>query len=161
MIFKVVISNPTEWYKQPGSWLIRKVDKSSGSHVSVFLETYSGIKVYESIWPRSHKITHAEWSKHNEFIKEYTFPVPPESQADVYELLGKSVNKPYSIPQLILIAIDYIVAIDFTNINGGKWLICSEMAARPLVKFFGAKFGETLDTVGVSDIENECERLLK
>lgn len=161
MIFKVVISNPKELLKQPGSWLIKKIDKSSGSHVSVVLETYSGVNVYESVWPRSRKITHAEWSKHNTFVKEYAFKVPTEIQADVFEMLAKQVNKPYSIPQLVLIAIDYVFSINFTNINGGKWLICSEMAARPLAKFFGAKFDETFDTVGVSDIERECERLLK
>lgn len=160
MKIRIVISNPTEWYKQLGSWVIRKFDGSSGSHVSVFLETYAGIKVYESVWPMSQKLTHAAWSKHNEFVKEYVFEVLHTDQLTVLEFLETCVNKPYSVPQLALIAADYFVPVSYKNINGQTYLICSELAADVLLRFCGAKFDECTDTIGVLDIERECERLI-
>jgi hypothetical protein len=159
MKVRVIISNPTEWYKQLGSYLIRRVDGCSGSHVSIELDSYAGNRVYEAVWPRSRKLNYGEWLNHNKIVKVYEFKVKPGTEADVLEYLEAQLNKLYSIPQLALILIDYIDPYDFKPINGNSALICSELVSGYLEKFHGSKFNETSDTVGVLDIELECDRL--
>lgn len=161
MILRVIISNPIALWKQPGSWLIRKVDKTPGSHVSIILDTITGATAYEAVFPKSKKSKYSEWLKHNKAIKEYYFEVPNDKQYLALEYLEKQVGKPYSVPQLALIALDYLVDLNYTNINGGKWLICSELAAGLLTMLYGVKFNETQDTIGVSDIDRVCLALTK
>lgn len=159
MTVVVYISNPTEWWKQPGSKLIRYVDKTPGSHCSIGLITHTGEKVYESVWPRSKRSTKAEWLEHNIIIKKYEFEIPPEIRFDVYSWLEKSVGIKYSIPQLFLILADLIKPANYRDLNGHSQLICSELVGVFLNKFLAAKLDETVDTIGVLDVIVLCEML--
>lgn len=160
MIVTVYITDPTEWWKQPGSYLIKRVDGSSGSHCAIGLDSYAGNRVYEAVFPKSRKLNYGDWLNHNKIVKEYKFKVPEGREYEVIEWLDAQVGKWYSVPQLALILTDLIIPADYNPINGHKLLICSELIAIGyLAKFHGSVFNETVDTIGVLDVELECDRL--
>lgn len=159
MIVNVLITNPKASHKQLGSALIREIDHSAGSHVAIELCGIVSRNVFEAVWPKTRCVSSEVFYKENEIVKVYQFAIPQDKQYEVHEFLLKQVGKKYSIPQLLLILLDYVIPSNFKPINGDSKLICSELAANFLTKFFGSNFSEVSDTIGVRDIEKECERL--
>lgn len=159
MIVRILFSNPTEWYKEIGSKLIRLIDESPASHCAIELESIAGSKVYEAVYPRSRKLKFNDWYNHNKIIMSFEFSIPESKHCKVYEWLEKTKNKKYPISQLFLIFKDKIKNKDYQNINGHEYLICSELVALFMINFLDAKFNECSDTIGVSDVLTECLKL--
>lgn len=159
MILRILICEPLDLYKKFGAALIKKVDGGSGSHVAIEVSLAGGAFVYEAVWPKVKKSTYAEWSTHYSIVKSYQFVVPNSHQFLVYEWLEKKIGKRYSIPQLFLILLDYIIPKNYRPINGSNKYVCSELALDFAKTFFDAKTDETSDTFGVYDAEKLYETI--
>jgi len=150
-------SNSTVWWKQPGVKLIHLFDNVSVSHFSIELELISGEYIYESVFPKSRKITKEEWLTHNKLVHYYEWEVPSELQAHVFEFLEAQCDKWYSIPQLLLIAVTNLsrtanILLNWSYINKNNALICTELGAIFVQKFWKYKTEESLDKIGVHDM---------
>lgn len=166
MMISFLICDPTTWWKLAGSWLIKTVDRSSGSHFAIRCETYSGVKIYESVFPKSTRTPEEEWLKHYKIIKRYDFEVPAAHQASVLEWLESMVGVWYSVPQLALIALSIILKplvfiFNRTILNHEKALICTELGSRFVEKFMRWIFTKSHDNIGVREMTYISGRLNK
>jgi hypothetical protein len=156
MKFAVVYS----YRKLPGSAVVRWVQGTDFSHVSILVTSEDGQFIYESVWPKSRKIEFKEWAKHYIITKIVTLPTPPHPPYAEYKL-NELLWKPYSIAQL--------VAIFFTNafklfykpdINGSMKLVCSEYVARFLETVYSVEIPDDdyVDLIKIDEIVTELSK---
>jgi len=166
MIISFVICDPLSKHKQLGSWLIKKIDRSSGSHFAIKKESLAGVHYYDSVWPISKKSNEQDWLKKYKVIKSYSFDVPLHLQADVISFLESLVGIKYAIPQLALIALSILLwplrkVIYKSILNHEKALICSEYGSRFVEKFMKFILLKSHDNIGVRDMEIMSRKLHK
>jgi hypothetical protein len=156
--------NPTQWWKQAGSWLIRVADKSPASHFAICIEHDSGREVvYESVFPKSMKSSIEEWMRHNSLVAAFGFDVPRGKEYLVHEFLEARLGIWYSVPQLILIALCLIKPLNkllnWSILNHERALVCSEVGSRFLERFIEIQIKESHDKIGVRDMLEYTETL--
>lgn len=166
MLISFIICDPLTWWKKSGSWLIKRLDRSTGSHFAIRLETHSSVSYYESVWPRSTKSPEDEWLKHYVIRKRYDFEVPNIHQAAVLEWLESMVGVWYAVSQLVLIALSIILwpfraVFNRTILNHEKALICTELGSRFVEKFMRWIFTKSHDNIGVREMTYISGRLNK
>lgn len=157
MYIRFLFCNPKAKWKWIGSKLIRWADRTNASHFALEIEHISGKRyVYESVFPRSQKSEIHEWLTHYNVISVYTFHIPTQIQHKVYEWLESLVGKPYSIPQLVLIALCILKPINsllqWAILNHDRALICTEVGSRFIEKFIQFPIKESHDKIGVFDM---------
>ncbi len=157
MIVRFMFGNPTAWWKQWGSKLIRKVDGSPASHFAIAVFSPSSPDfVYESVFPRFRKIRYDEWLKEYKLVKKVDFVVPKNLEFAVNDWLQMMIGVPYSVPQLALIAISLLgplkKALNWAILNHKRALICTEVGSRFIEAFTHIEIKESHDNVGVNDM---------
>jgi len=159
MRVKLILCNPTKWYKWLGNTLLKWADNVDSGHFAIELSSYSEPLIYESIFPRSIKSRISKWLSHYEIVEEIEIQIPSDLQGKVYFFLESLLNKPYSIPQIIYIAIciafkpiDKI--LNWGILNHEQALICTEYGSRFLEKFIEIEIKESHDKIGLKDMQN-------
>lgn len=150
--------NPTSKWKQPGSWLIRKFERSLASHVAISVEIGSVTYVFESVAPNSRVMEMSEWKKHYQLEYAYEFEVPEFKQWDALNYLENIVERPYSYGQIILIGLTKILLpLQFlfrgAILNHERALICTEVISLFVEKFMRYTLRKKHDQHGISDVE--------
>lgn len=156
-VLKVVCADPIKFWHKPGSWLIKKTEGTTFSHVAYTTEFNT---VYEAVWPKCRFMYQVTWLKEYKIIKTYELYLDPKDYAKIINDISNQIGKPYSFIQCAMIYIAQQIScikekIESTNFNGWKALICSEFVARPLVDVIGYKFDQGIDSIGLDEIE-EC-----
>lgn len=156
-----IFCNATTWWKLPGAALIRWADSSPANHMAIMLETYTGQNVYESVIPKSRKISTFAWGKEYSVVQTFTFEVPAHLHFIVREWLESQVGKKYSISQLALIALTVLAPVNkllnWSILNHDKYLICTELCSRFMEEFMGLQVKESHDKISVSDMIRICK----
>jgi len=158
MIIRFLFANPLVWYKQAGNKLLKIGEIVPFGHFAIELETYGEPKVYESIFPKSQKVTRSEWNKHYSLVKQYQWNVPEHLQSQVYEWLEKQVGIRYAIEQIIFIGLAIIfgflnLILNKLVLNGNKAMVCTELGSRFAERFWGFVPTESHDKIGLQDME--------
>lgn len=141
------------------SKVIQIVEKLPFSHCALVCDGF----VYESKWPRSRKIELSLWLKEYEIIESFETKVDKDN-LDSWFLIVK--DTPYSIAQLLIIAITYLSAplklvIEKIWFNGSKAFICTELVGMFFEDFYFYKFNESPDTISIRDVLKTCNEVLK
>jgi hypothetical protein len=153
-----VFCNPKSKLKQPGSWIIRKLDKSAASHVAICVQVAETKYVFESVSPDSRVIEFNEWLK--EYVIAYTFDfkVPELKAWAALNYLENIVERPYSYGQIVLIGLTKIfMPLQFllrgAILNHERALICTEVVSLFVEKFMKYDIKKKHDQHGISDID--------
>jgi hypothetical protein len=159
-----VICDPLAFSKQIGKWVIKEVDGAPGSHFAIRLDSYTGINYYEAVLPCSRKLKSDEWNKHYKIIKQFDFEVPSGMEYDVLTWLESMVGRPYSIAQLVLIAVSTMsmhlqLLFKGAILNHEKALICTEYGSRFVERFMNFHLQKSHDNIGVEDMYEISEAL--
>lgn len=161
-----IFCNPTAWWKQIGSAVIRWGDKSEASHTAILVEDETGAWIYESVFPTSRKLPLQEWLKIYKPVKTFSFEVDPSMVDFSYLILDGLVGKYYSIGQLVFILFTNTFGwLDrvFNNkvINHERGLICTEVNSRYFEAMGLWDIEESHDKIGVLDVYNRCLTLVE
>jgi hypothetical protein len=134
MIIRVLYAKPKMRFPI-GSWLIRLVEGTKGSHIAVQIDSGDfelPSPVFESIVPRSRVVSNNRWGDHYEVISAWDFPCGREGYLKALAFAFENTDKLYSRIQCILIGIGDLFggkikkAISKMSPNGNDYLICVE-----------------------------------
>jgi len=158
MTVRFLFANPLAWYKKAGNKLLQIGEIVNSGHFAIELDGYAEPKVYESLFPKSQKVTRSEWNKHYEVVKVYEWTVPDHLRFQVYEWLEKQVGIRYAIEQIIFIGLTIIfgwlnLIFNKLVLNGNKAMVCTELGSRFAEKFWGFIPTESHDKIGLQDME--------
>lgn len=130
------------------------------------IETHGVAIVYESVWPRSRKISFDEWLKHYDIVHMYSFDLDEAKVKPVVDELDQLMGRWYSVPQLFLIGFGFIsewfnkISVGW-KLNNSHHLICTELLAIIIRRHTEVGFTESLDRVGIVDVQLACDELKK
>jgi hypothetical protein len=140
-----------------GSWLIRLVEGTQGSHVALSIELSETHAAFDSVVPVSRVITKARWDDHYETLKEWSLELPGANPSDVMSWILDNTDRRYSRWQCILLGLgDFCggwvrTLVRKQNPNGNEYLICVEAVVRFLMRFADMKFTRSPDTIGLEE----------
>lgn len=140
--------------------MIMDAENTDFSHVAISF----GAFVYHAKWPKFKVQTWSSFQSEYKVVKQYAFAVPEHKELSVLNYLEDQVGKKYSILQLIVIGLGLLSKsverrLRKQKINGHKRLICSEAAATLMTICFGVNFMESVDTIGLRDVQSMLEAL--
>jgi hypothetical protein len=158
MNISFIFCNPKQAWKQPGSWLIRKLDRSSASHVAICVQLNHTKYIFESVSPKSRVIELSAWSKEYNIEYSFDFKVPELKRWAVLNYLENIIDKPYSYGQLILIGLTNLfmpfqLLLRGAILNHERALICTEVISLMVEKFMNYDIKKKHDQHGISDID--------
>lgn len=166
MIIRVLYAKPKMRFPV-GSWLIRLVEETNGSHVAVQIDSGDfdlPSPVFESIVPRSRVVSINRWHDHYEMLSAWDFECDQSSYLKALAFAFDNTDKRYSKLQCILIGIGDLFggkikkAISKMSPNGNDYLICVEAAVVLLQELGLAKFDQSPDVVGLADFVSEMDK---
>ena len=150
----VVFSISESTFKRIMGKFIEWIDGVPFTHVSILVENIDEKMIYESVFPRSKKVSVEDWKKH--YKLKYIYQLPSVDVKLATSLLEEMRGKEYSIFQLILIAVarafNRFQRYFGNNINGTKRLICSELVAEFIQKSYNVDFKENIDFISLKDV---------
>lgn len=145
-----------------GSKILRWAEKIPFSHCSIVLEMESGrAEVYESVWPKSRKIDYKEWLKHYTVVEIIEFPIEDYGQLYAMKFFLKSkLRKWYSLGQIIIMGLGILSTplnkwLSKYRWNGSRALVCTELVGDHMIKFYGATWEESTDTISLKETRDE------
>ena len=158
MTIRFLFANPLAWYKKAGNKLLQIGEIVNSGHFAIELDGYAEPKVYESLFPKSQKVTRSEWNKHYEVVKVYEWTVPDHLRFQVYEWLEKQVGIRYAVEQIIFIGLTIVfgwlnLIFNKLVLNGNKAMVCTELGSRFAERFWGFTPTESHDKIGLQDME--------
>jgi len=138
-----------------GVWAIKKSEGTDFNHVAILSEDDL---VYEAVFPKTRKLPFKEWVKLFDLVRIYEIKMSKEMYDHFIYETAKCLNKNYSLFQCFMIWVSNSIgvlesSIEKTIWNGNKALICSELVAWPIKEVLKYRFSNTLDTVGMDEIE--------
>jgi hypothetical protein len=150
--------NPKAKWKQPGSWIIRKLDGSLCSHVAVAVTIKGYTNVFESVSPNSRNLPLADWLNQYTLEYAYDFEVPNTKEFEALSFLDSITERPYSYGQIALIGLTKLfLPLQFllrgAILNHERALICTEVISLFVEKFMRYTLRKKHDQHGISDIE--------
>ena len=163
MTVRFLFANPLAWYKKAGNKLLQIGEIVNSGHFAIELDGYAEPKVYESLFPKSQKVTRSEWNKHYEVVKVYEWTVPDHLRLQVYEWLEKQVGIRYAVEQIIFIGLTIVfgwlnLIFNKLVLNGNKAMVCTELGSRFAERFWGFIPTESHDKIGLKDMEVLSDR---
>lgn len=150
--------NPKSKWKQPGSWLIRKLDGSLCSHVAIAVTIQGHTHVFEAVSPMSRNMPISDWLEQYALEYSYEFEVPVFKQFDALGFLESITERPYSYGQIVLIGLTKLfMPLQFVLrgaiLNHERALICTEVISLFVEKFMRYNLRKKHDQHGITDIE--------
>lgn len=144
------------------AYIIRWIEARGFNHVAVWYKD----EMYESKIPKAKKSTVLKWITEYQIVKTYSFYVPKEKEETLDILLSSIIGKRYSMLQNFAILIKKIIpCLDSESkkwvINRENFLNCPEVGAMVLKTLYGSFKNDMLDTISLSDLEKECEKIVK
>jgi len=158
MIIELISCKPKN--KLPLSKIIQDAENVDFSHYAI---SYNGY-IYHAKYPKLKCQTYAEFESFYQPVKKYCFNVPKGKELLVHSYLRSYIGTPYSLAQLVLIYIGIIFhglnkRISLIKLNNKRALICSEFVAMFMKNFFGSEFNESIDTIGLREVQSMLEQL--
>ncbi len=150
---RIGFSTPKK-FKLP-SFLIRTFEKTKFSHTFIVMEGRGNLP-FDKVFQASHGdvncLTYDNFKEDNKIFHEYTWDVPDKVYYGAATFLWNQLQKPYSIKQLLSIALN----IKISNNNTEKY-ICTELAGIILRDHLGFDISKSLDYMGLRDIQHLLE----
>jgi hypothetical protein len=137
--------------------IISYLDKYPASHSWIEIDYHGQTWIYESIWPRSRRVLLDEHRKTYKLTKMWELPVNYSSIIYTHYLEERK-NIKYSFLQIITIGIGLFIRpfnsyFESVGLNESKHLICTELCAYFLKDLYDVEFTESLDTIGLRDLD--------
>jgi hypothetical protein len=163
MIVNIVLA------KRKNPWMILSrvimwAEEINYSHSAIIAHDEEGSFVYESVWPKCHKIPLLEWEKVYEVKIKKTYFINDEylTKDDMKLWLNSQIGIGYSFYQLLMIGFGMLSApiqklIGQKTGLGSKYLICTELTGNFMAKFLGYSFGQNTAFLKLSSIHNSLE----
>lgn len=162
MIIRILYGKPKMRFPL-GSWLIRAVEGTEGSHVAIEIVGKHNSAVFDSVMPRSRLISIHRWNEKYTTIRAWAFDVS-QTPFQVFDWALDNTDKEYSRLQCILIGMAELFEgvvkkiIRKLNPNGNDYLICVEAVSRFLIKFADFKFDASPDTIGLKEFVEKLDK---
>ena len=136
-----------------GSKIISASEKRKYSHVYIrYKDSVTGV---ELVCQASHgyvnEVSFEIFQEDNIIVEEYDLETTSEQTLEILTYLKKNLGKPYSILQLIFIAIKKLFKVNLKLRDGDKSFICSELGAK-VCKFKKIPMNDDLDLKTPSDL---------
>lgn len=157
MSLKISFSRPIKF--KIFSWLIRKIDRSEFSHVSI--SWYSEFLEREIVYQASSVMVNfcegKRFREQHKIIEEIELDMSEDTRKRVIQYAMDRAGVPYGILQCVGIAWVKLCAALGKNVrnpfsNGRTLYVCCELAADLLESEFGFKFSESLDNLTPRDL---------
>ena len=157
MMVKILYSKREGIYSL-GSRVIMAAQGLPFSHVSIAVKIGNNpFEVYESVWPKSRKISYKEWLTHYKLVSSHELPEVDDKLQLVLEAM---VGKTYSVSQLVVIYFNmFFSKLDSSWVNGSRKLICTELSAIFMFKAYGTIWSKALDMISLRDIYREARKI--
>ena len=151
-------SKPRGFFKQPISWLIRKFEGSDYSHVYIKLSnaTISNDVYYHASGSEVKFMGTDLFYKQNKPVEEHEFKLETTKYYQILDFAIEKVGHPFSIVQLVGLALVRIAAIlgfKISNPFGNKGYVCTELVAELLRDIYGASIDKELNSITLKDIK--------
>lgn len=153
---RVCVGLNTKWWALLTPVIVY-LDRYPASHSWIELDYHGQTWVYESVWPRSRRISKQEHAKIYKTIKMWELPMRHKAVSITHYLEERKHIK-YSLLQLVIIAFGLFSKpfnryFEAMGLNESKHLICTELCAYFLRDFYDVEFRESLDTIGLRDLD--------
>lgn len=153
MIFSIGFSRSKSPWKI-GSFVIRETEKREFSHSYIkYIDPLTNIVLISQASRGQVNITNYDiFLKDNIVVVEYEYEANEEQTKLIMEDIYSHIGKPYSMTQLVLIAIKKILHIEINLRNKEDEFICSEWCAK-IAKRLNISIPEELDYLTPSNLE--------
>lgn len=161
---RVCMGLNTKWYAVL-SPVIAKLDNYPASHSWIELDYHGQTFCYESVWPQGRRIKKEEHAKTYKTTKIFELP-KYEAPLKITHFLEEQKHKKYSFLQIVLIGIG-LASKPFDNfwngkgVNSTKYLICTELCAMFLNRFYGVSFNQSYDMIGLRELDQALKTVAK
>lgn len=154
---KIVIGFSTPKKFKFTSWLIRKFQGTSYSHIYILMKPSPKSKLpFDKVFQASHgdvnALTSENFKDDNIIFYEYEIDIKEETYFDVASWLWRQLGKPYGFLQLLAIAFNIN-----KDSNKNRAYICSELAGRVLKDFLGYDIAGHMDTIDLVEVHEILE----
>lgn len=154
---KVRIGTSTPKKQKLSSRAIRWIEGTEFSHFFIVMEGRGSLpfdKVAQASYGDVHFIHYDNFKKDNTIFYEKTFTIPDEDYYKAATWLWEQLQKPYSFTHLLGIFFDRSIGS-----IGDDSYICTELVARFLHKSIGLDISQTVDYLGLKDLDKIIKEL--
>lgn len=157
----IVTSDSRKWWAQAGVKVLKLVEGTDFSHVSLAFKINGSVRVAESIFPRFRFSEFSEWQKNYKPVSIYSVSVTEEQFSAVIAYSATHESKPYSLLQIANIGVKRALPIFATRgLNNERSLICSEFMARALSKALPIPHVDDFDSVGLLEAQRIIDAMV-
>ena len=137
-----------------GSLVLQKSEKRNYSHCYVQITSPYSPKplIAQASHGMVNLMTMAAFERENVRVKEYVLRLATQDSQEFECFIFDSLGIPYSITQLLLLAVKKLFHFEIKKYNEDKYYICSEYAAK-IAHFCGVNINSSLDYVTPSDLD--------
>jgi hypothetical protein len=148
--------------------IIKYFDRFPASHSWIEIETDLYLYIFESVWPKSRRVSKNFHTKTYKTVREFELKIPDHVSpvGVIYWLQERIHEKPYSFLQLIVILFQNIFPVLVkplakAYVNGKRADICTELCANFLNTFYQEPLKESTDVIGLRDLYRMCLNVKK
>lgn len=156
----VVTSENRKWWAQAGVRVLKLVEGTNFSHISLAFKINGNIQFAESLFPRFRFSDATEWLNDFRPVSVYSVSVTDEQFSKILEYAATHDSRPYSLLQIANIALKRALPIFGRGINHEKSLICSEFVARALSRALPMPHIDDFDSVGLLEVQRIIDALV-
>lgn len=153
---RVCVGLNTKWYAILTPAIVY-FDRYPASHSWIEIDYHGQTWVYESVFPRSRRVTKAYHASIYKTVKMWELPIRHKPVSITHYLEERKYVK-YSLMQLVIILLGILykpfnIYFEQMGLNESKHLICTELCAYFLRDLYDVEFRESLDTIGLRDLD--------
>jgi hypothetical protein len=147
-----------------GSKLIMLVQGTDFSHCAIeVIRDEQEPVIYEAVFPKSHCISKSQWLEHFQEVHKIEQEIKSFDVLEVEKALAEGLNVPYSVFQLVIIAIGLtlkamLTAVQLFCLNSKKEEVCSEYMAKVMTAK-GYEFKKNADNIDIVDCYNAAKEM--
>lgn len=156
----VVTSNNRKWWAQAGVRVLKLVEGTDFSHISLAFRIKDEVRIAESVFPRFRFSIFSEWARDYKFVSVYAVSVTDEQFSKILAYAATHDSRPYSLLQIVNIALKRALPIFGRGLNHEESLICSEFVARALSLALPMPHIDDFDSVGLLEAQRIIDALV-
>jgi len=156
----LVTSDSRKWWAQACVKVLKLVEGTNFSHISLAFRIKDEVRIAESVFPRFRFSIFSEWARDYRVVSVYSVSVTDEQFSKILEYAAANDSRPYSILQIANIAVKRMLPFFGRGINHEKSLICSEFVARALGRALPIPHVDDYDSVGLLEVQRIIDALV-
>ncbi|MEJ5328515.1 MAG: hypothetical protein WHU54_09770 [Candidatus Bathyarchaeia archaeon] len=156
----IVTADNRKWWAQAGVRVLKLVEGTDFSHISLAFRINDEVRIAESVFPRFRFSIFSEWARDYRPVSVYSVSVTDEQFSKILAYAAAHESKPYSLLQIANIALKRALPIFGRGLNHEGSLICSEFIARALGRALPIPHVDDYDSVGLLEVQRIIDALV-